>query len=123
MIWECVFSIYMCAFSIYNCAFSIYICVFSIIYLFSYSQINCDVKSEIGNPFLTTGHELVAIDTRDVRKNVVAMSLSKFTEIGKTLHSEYVDANATVPVSNTVKETVCSRLAIVQTHERMERRL
>ena len=81
------------------------------------------VVTEIGNPFLPTGHELVAIDTRDVRKNVGAMSLSKFTEIGKTLHSDYVDANATVPVSNTIKGTVCSRLAIVQTHERKERKM
>ena len=75
--------------------------------------------TEIGNPFLTA----YAIDTRDVRKNVVAMSLSKFTEIGKTLYSDYVDANATVPVSNTIKQTVFSPLAIVQTHERKERRL
>ena len=64
------------------------------------------VVTEMGNPFLATGHELVALDTCDVMENEVAMSLSKITELGKTLHSEYVDTrltNATVPVSHTIK--------------------
>ena len=63
------------------------------------------VVTESGNPFLTTGHELVALDTCDVMENVVAMSLSKITEVGKT-HLEYVDTrltNATVPVSHTIE--------------------
>ena len=46
------------------------------------------VVTELGNPFLTTGHELVALDTCDVMENIVAMSLSKITEAGKTLHSK-----------------------------------
>ena len=39
-------------------------------------------------------------------ENVVAMSLSKITKAGKTLHLEYVDTrltNTTVPVSHTIK--------------------
>ena len=51
------------------------------------------------------------------------MSLYKITEVGKTLHSEYIDTrltNATVPVSQTIK---INSLAIVQTHERKERTL
>ena len=61
-----------------------------------------------GNPFLATGHELVALDTCDVMGNVVAMSLSKITKVEKTLHIEYVDTrltNTTVPVSHTIKKT------------------
>ena len=68
------------------------------------------VVTEMGNPFLATGHELVALETCDAMENVVAMSLSKITEVqgavGKTLHSEYVDTrltNATVPVFRTIK--------------------
>ena len=30
-----------------------------------------NVVSELGNPFLATGHELVALDTCDVMENVV----------------------------------------------------
>ena len=44
------------------------------------------VVTEIGNPFLATSHELVVLDTGDVMENVVAMSLSKITEVDKTLH-------------------------------------
>ena len=33
------------------------------------------VVTEMGNPFLATGHELVALDTCDVMENEVAMSL------------------------------------------------
>ena len=49
---------------------------------------------------LATGHELVALVTCDVMENVVAMSLFKITEVGKT-HLEYVNTrftNATVSV-------------------------
>ena len=63
---------------------------------------------------LYVSHELVALETCDAMENVVAMSLSKITEVqgavGKTLLSEYVDTrltNATVPVSVQLKETVC----------------
>ena len=66
------------------------------------------VVTEMGNPFLATSHELVALETCDAMENVVAMSLSKITEVqGNTLHSEYVDAgltNATVPVFRTIKK-------------------
>ena len=61
-------------------------------YAFSYSQINWGVKylmkvvTEMGNLFLATSHELVAFDTCDVMEHVVAMSLSKISEVGKTLH-------------------------------------
>ena len=75
---------------------------------FSYSQINWHVKvaTELGNPFLATAHELAALGTYDVMENVVAMSLSKISEVEKTLHSEYVDTrltNDTVPFSCTIK--------------------
>ena len=62
--------------------------------------------TEFGNPFLATGHDFAALDECDVMENVVAMSLSKITEVGKTLHLEYVDTrltNATVPVPYTIK--------------------
>ena len=39
-------------------------------------------------------------------ENVVAVSLSKITKVGKTIHLEYVDTrltNTTVPVSHTIK--------------------
>ena len=78
------------------------------------------IVTEMGNPFLATSHELVAFDTCDVMENVVAMSLSKISEVGKTIHYKYVDTrrtNATNPISHIIKETVCSRLAIVQTYE------
>ena len=64
------------------------------------------VVTEFGNPFLATGHDFAALDTCYVTENVVAMSLSKITEVGKTLHLEYVDTrltNATVPVPHTIK--------------------
>ena len=41
------------------------------------------VVTEMGNPFLATSHELVVLDTCNVMENVVAMSLSKITEVGK----------------------------------------
>ena len=44
------------------------------------------VVTEMGNPSLATGHELVALDTCDVMENVVAMSLHKITEVGNSLH-------------------------------------
>ena len=44
------------------------------------------VVTEMGDPFLATSHKLVTLDTCDVMENVVAMSLYKITEVGKTLH-------------------------------------
>jgi hypothetical protein len=49
------------------------------------------VVREPGNPFLETGHELVAIDTHDVMEPEVAMSLSKIFEVHKALHETYVE--------------------------------
>ena len=72
------------------------------------------VVTKLGNPFLATGHNFAAFDTCDVMGNVVAMSLSKITEIGKTLHLEYVDTrltNATVPVPHTVKRNCLFRFS------------
>ena len=62
------------------------------------------VVTEFGNLFLATGHDFAALDTCYVMKNVVA--ISKITEVGKTLHLEYVDTrltNDTVPVPHTIK--------------------
>ena len=75
---------------------------------------------------MATSHELVALDTCDVMENVVAMSLSKIIEVGKTLHSVDVDTrltNATGPVSHTINRNRLFTLAIVQTYERKERKL
>ena len=64
------------------------------------------VLRERGNPFLETGHELVAIDTHDVMEPEVAKSLRKVDEIGKVLHDTYVQnriSKASVAISDTIK--------------------
>ncbi len=64
------------------------------------------VVTGLGNPFLATDHELIALDTRAVMEHEVAMSLSQIHEVGQALHKEYVKArleDVTVPLSDTIK--------------------
>ena len=78
------------------------------------------VVTEMGNPFLATGHELFALETCDAMGNVVAMSLSKITEVQGAVGKKHFILNM---FSVQLKETVCSRLKIIQTHERKQRKL
>ena len=64
------------------------------------------VLNVMGNPFLTTGNELIALDTRAVMEDAVAVSLSKIHEVGQALHEEYVNTRLdkiTIPLSDTIK--------------------
>ena len=64
------------------------------------------VVNGMGNPFLTTGHELITLDTRAVVDDAVALSLSKIHEVGQAFHKEYVNTRldkVTVPMSDTIK--------------------
>ena len=61
---------------------------------------------QLGNPFLTTNQELVALDTQIVMEEAVATSLSQIHETGQALHAEYVRKRlekASIPVSDTIK--------------------
>ena len=64
------------------------------------------VLNVMGNPFLTTGNELIALDTRAEMEDAVAVSLSKIHEVGQALHEEYVNTRLdkiTIPLSDTIK--------------------
>lgn len=65
------------------------------------------VVEQLGNPFLATNQELVALDTKIVMEQTVTTSLSEIREVGQTLHAEYVKSRlgngASVPVSDTIK--------------------
>ena len=64
------------------------------------------VVKQLGNPFLATSQELIALDTQTVMEQAVATSLSKIREAGQTLHAAYVMERlekASVPVSDTIK--------------------
>lgn len=64
------------------------------------------VLGELGNPFLATSQELVALDTQNVMEPAVVDSLSQIHETGKICHTTYVQkrlVEATVPVSDTLK--------------------
>ena len=45
---------------------------------------------QLGNPFVATSLELVALDTQNVMEESVVASLSEILEVGQTLHAAYV---------------------------------
>ena len=60
----------------------------------------------MGNPFLSTCQDLIALDTRTVMDQAVAVSLCQIHEFGQALHEEYVKTRleeGTVPLSDTIK--------------------
>ena len=64
-----------------------------------------EVVEQLGNPFLATSQELVALDTQNVMEQPVATSLSQIREAGQALHAAYVKErleNASVPISDTI---------------------
>ncbi len=48
------------------------------------------VVGQLGNPFVATSLELVALDTQNVMEESVVASLSEIREVGQTLHEAYV---------------------------------
>lgn len=65
-----------------------------------------NVVTAMGNPFLETSQELIALDTRAIMEHEVAVSLSQVQEVGKALHDEYVRTrldHVTVPLSDTIR--------------------
>ena len=48
------------------------------------------VVGQLGNPFVATSLELVALDTQNVMEESVVASLSEIREFGQTLHAAYV---------------------------------
>ena len=48
------------------------------------------VVGQLGNPFVATSLELVALDTQNVMEESVVASLSEIREVGQTLHAAYV---------------------------------
>ena len=60
---------------------------------------------QLGNPFLATSQELVALDTQNVMEQAVITSLSQIREAGQTLHAAYVTerlVKASVRVTDTI---------------------
>ena len=48
------------------------------------------VVGQLGNPFIATILELVALDTQNVMEESVVASLYEIPEVGQTLHAAYV---------------------------------
>ena len=48
------------------------------------------VVGQLGNPFVATSLELVALDTQNVMDESVVASLSEIRAVGQTLHAAYV---------------------------------
>ena len=48
------------------------------------------VVGQLGNPFVATSLELVALGTQHVMEKPVVSSLSEIREVGETLHVAYV---------------------------------
>ena len=64
------------------------------------------VVGQLGNPFVATSLELVALDTQDVMKESFVASLSEICEVGQTLHAAYVRErleDSSVPISDIIK--------------------
>ena len=60
---------------------------------------------QLGNPFLATSQELVALDTQDVMEQAVATSLSQIRETDQALHAANTMERlekASTPVSDTI---------------------
>ena len=64
------------------------------------------VVGQIGNPFVATSLELVALDTQNVMEESVVASLSEIREVGQTLHAAYVRErleDSSVQISDIIK--------------------
>ena len=64
------------------------------------------IVGQLGNPFVATSLELVALDTQNVMEESVVALLSEIREVGQTLHATYVREsleNLSVPISDIVK--------------------
>ena len=64
------------------------------------------VVNAMGNPFLSTCQDLIALDTQAVMDQAVAVSLCQIHEFGQALHEKYVKTRlekGTVPLSGTIK--------------------
>ena len=64
-----------------------------------------ETVKQMGNPFLRTSTELIALDTHDVMEPEVAASLSLMPTIGEALHVEYTTHRLEIPlipVSDTI---------------------
>ena len=48
------------------------------------------VVGQVGNPFVATSLELVALDTQNVMEESVVASLSEIREVGQTFHAAFV---------------------------------
>ena len=60
----------------------------------------------VGNPFLATGHEMIALDIRAVIEHALAVFLYQIHEVGKYIQEDYVNTRldkVTVPLSDTIK--------------------
>ena len=47
----------------------------------------------MGKPFLATDQDLTALDTKNVKNQIVATSLSQIREVGQGQHEDYVTEN------------------------------
>ena len=64
------------------------------------------VVVQLGNPFVATRLELVALDTQNVMEESVVASHSEIPEVGQTLHAAYVRErldDSSVPISDIIK--------------------
>ena len=64
-----------------------------------------DYVNQLGNPFLVTGQQLVALNTQEVVEQEVATSLCKIPELDLAKHADYVLQTlekCTLPVSETI---------------------
>ena len=65
-----------------------------------------NVVGQLGNPFVATSLELIALDTQNVMEDSVVASLSEIREVGQTLHNAYVRErleDSSVPISDIIK--------------------
>ena len=84
------------------------------------------VVGQLGNPFVATSLELVALDTPNVLDESVVASLSEIREVGQTLHAAYVRErleDSSVPISDIIKRnnmlTFANRPELRKKAERM----
>ena len=76
------------------------------------------VVGQIGNPFVATSLELVALDTQNVVEESVVASLSEIREVGQTLHAVFVREileDSSVPISDIIKRN--NMLTFANRHE------
>ena len=84
------------------------------------------IVGQLGNPFVATSLELVALDTQNVMEESVVASLSEKREVDQTLHAAYVRErleDSSVPISGIIKQnnmlTFANRPKLREKAERM----